>query len=67
MSERYIQNHFKDIKHYANIIEKRLKDEDCTFEKVLEDNLSYLQMAQNYKEPYWLIDTTYPFQDDSLL
>lgn len=64
MSERYIQNHFKDIKHYANIIEKRLKDEDCTVEKVLADNLQYLQMAQNYKEPYWLIDTNYPFQKD---
>ena len=59
LSENYIRNHFEAIKRYANVIEKRLKDEDCTYEKVLEDNMKYFRLAQKYGEPYHLIDTVY--------
>lgn len=38
MSERYIRTHFTDIKQFACAIETRLDDEDCTFDRVLEDN-----------------------------
>ena len=59
MSERYICNHFTDIKEYANVIENRLDDSDCTMESVLEDNAAYLANVQKYKVPYLLIDGEY--------
>lgn len=59
LSETYIRNHFEAIKRYANVIEQRLKDEDCTFERILEDNVQYLILAQKYGESYHLIDTVY--------
>lgn len=37
MSANYIRTHFDDIKRYANVVEERLNDEDCTLESVLED------------------------------
>ncbi|MBQ8410354.1 MAG: adenylate kinase, partial [Ruminiclostridium sp.] len=36
MSEKYIRNNFSDIKKYADVIEKRLDDGDCTLESVIE-------------------------------
>ncbi|MBD5424511.1 MAG: ATP-binding protein, partial [Allobaculum sp.] len=48
LSENYIRNHFDIIKRYANVIEHRLEDEDCTLERVLEDNIQYLSLAQKY-------------------
>lgn len=59
MSERYIQNHFADIKRYANVLEKRLEDEDCTIETVLADNAQVLALAKKYKVNYVLIDERY--------
>ena len=38
MSENYILNHYNDIKRYANVIEQRLDDSDCTLESLLADN-----------------------------
>lgn len=58
MSERYIKNHFADIKKYADVIEKRLED-DCTAESVLEDNIRMLSLAERYKVNYILIDDKY--------
>ncbi len=58
MSENYIRNHFSDIKHYANIIEKRL-DDDCTIESVLNDNSEVLRLAQIHNVNYILIDDKY--------
>lgn len=46
MSENYIRTHFDDIKRYANVVEERLNDEDCTLESVLEDNAHTLALAQ---------------------
>ena len=59
MSQGYIRNHFADIKKYANIIEKRLDDEWCTMESVLEANAEILAFAQNHKVNYILIDDKY--------
>lgn len=59
MSECYIRNHFSDIKKYANIIEKRLDDEGCAMESVLNDNKQILKMAQAYNVNYLLIDEVY--------
>ena len=59
MSERYIKNNFSDIKKYANVIEKRLIDEDCTMESVLTDNSEMLKLAKMHNVNYILIDDKY--------
>ena len=59
MSERYIRNHFDDIKKYANVIENRLDDSWCTMESVLEDNREVLELAQKHDVSYILIDGQY--------
>ncbi len=59
MSEQYIMSHFADIKNYANVIERRLDDTDCTMESVLQDNLRALEMCKKYNVKYILIDEEY--------
>ena len=59
MSEKYIRNHFTDIKKYANAIENRLDDEWCTMESALEDNAEMLALAQMYNVKYILIEDKY--------
>ena len=59
MSEKYIRNHFADIKKYANVIENRLDDECCTMESVLEDNAEVLSLAQKHNVNYILIEDKY--------
>lgn len=59
MSDKYIRNHFNDIKKYANIIENRMDDEYCTIETVLEDNREMLELCQAYNVNYILIDEEY--------
>ncbi len=58
MSEKYIRNHFGDIKKYANIIENRLCDE-CDIDDILQDNAKILNRCQKYGVDYVLIDTEY--------
>ena len=64
MSKNYIKKHFDDIKKYANIIENRLDDEWCTMENVLEDNARILELAQNNKINYVMIDDSYEIDID---
>ena len=59
MSGNYIRNHFHDIKAYANAIENRLDDAECTLESVLEDNAQVLELAQKNNVNYVLIDDEY--------
>ncbi len=59
MTEKYIKNHFADIKKYANVIENRLDDEWCTIESVLADNAEILALAQRHNVNYILIDDKY--------
>lgn len=59
MSEGYIRNHFSDIKEYANTIENRLDDEECTMEKVLDENAKMLDLAQKHHVNYLLIEDQY--------
>ncbi len=59
MSENYILDHFKDIKDYANIIENRLDDEDCTIENMIKDNAYVLEFAIKHNVNYFLIDDEY--------
>ncbi|MBQ7045125.1 MAG: adenylate kinase [Clostridia bacterium] len=59
MSENYIKNHFADIKKFANIIENRLDDSDCTIESLLADNEQILVNAKKHGINYILIDNDY--------
>ena len=59
MSEKYIKNHFADIKKYANVIEKRLDDTDCTMDSVLKDNAEILELVQKHNVNFILIDDKY--------
>ena len=58
-SENYIRNNFSDIQKYANVIEKRLFDDDCTIENVIEDNAKMLRLAKEHKVNYIFIDKNY--------
>ena len=64
MSEKYIKNHFSDIKRYANVIESRIDDEWCTFDTVLADNAQMLADSKKYKANYVLIDDEYEIDID---
>lgn len=59
MSEKYIKNHFDDIKNYANIIENRVDDEGCNIDKFLDDNIKMLELCQKHNVNYMLIDNEY--------
>ena len=59
MSEKYITNHFSDIKKYASVVENRGEDEECTIETVLRENAEKLEQCQKYKVNYLLIDEEY--------
>lgn len=60
MSKDYIRAHFEDIKRYARVIEKRLNDDDCTLESVLEDNANVLASAKSHDVHCVLIHDEYP-------
>ena len=59
MSEQYIKQHFDDIQAYANVIEHRVDDTDCTMDNVLWDNARMLTLAQKHRVNTILIDNTY--------
>ena len=59
MSERYIRNHFEDIRNYASVIENRGDDEYCTMERVLEENAHILASCEKHHLEPVLIDDTY--------
>ena len=59
MSERYITQRFDEIKHFANVIEQRQDDSDCTIDTMLKDNACYLKQVQKYDSDYVLIDEKY--------
>ena len=64
MSTDYIKKHFADIKKYANVVEKRLSDEWCTMENILEANAQFLKRAIKHRVNYILIDNEYKIHID---
>ena len=58
MSEKYIRNHFDDIRKYANVIENRMYD-DCEMEDVLQGNARVLLNCQKHDVSYVLFDDKY--------
>lgn len=67
MTEAYIKKHFSDIKRHADAIEKRLNDEECTLESLLEDNAGYLDFARAYPEDIVWIDEMYEIDKDTFI
>ena len=59
MSENYIKKHFDDIKKFANVIENRLDDEDCTVESVSEDNARFSLLTEKHNANCIIIDDKY--------
>ena len=59
MSESYIRSHYDDIKKYANTVENRLDDADCTIEALLRDNRETLRLCQAFGAEMLLIDSEY--------
>ncbi len=59
MSERYIRNHFDDIRKYGSVVEFRGDDIDCTFETVMNENTEVLKMCRLHNAEYILIDDEY--------
>lgn len=64
MSEGYIKTHFADIRGYANAVENRLDDEECTMERVLADNMRVQRLAQEHHVNYILIEDQYDIHID---
>lgn len=59
MSDKYIENHFDDIRKFASVIEDRGNDEDCTLETVRRDNARMLEQCIRYGAEYIFIDDEY--------
>lgn len=59
MSEAYIRSRYGDIRKFANVIEKRLDDSDCTMETLLRDNAETLESCRRHGVNYHLIDGGY--------
>lgn len=64
MSEAYIRRHFCDILTYANVIEQRREDSDCTMESVLADNAAMLARCRANQAEYLLIDSEYDVTEE---
>lgn len=64
MSRKYIENHFLDIKCYANAVEQRIDDSWCTIDTVLAENAYYRDMCEKSNCNYILIDDCYQVEID---
>lgn len=62
MSEKYIRDHFDDIKKYAGVIENRMDDEYCTQETVQRDNAEMLERCLRHGAEYIYLDKDYDFE-----
>lgn len=66
MTERYIRNHFRDIKEYASVIERRMNDSGWSVKDLVRDNLVCLETCRKLGERIVLIDKCYPEENDIL-
>lgn len=64
-SKEYIERHFEDILKYANVIENRIDDSDCTKAALIAENQKNLEMCRQYGCRYLLTENRYSM-DDSL-
>ena len=59
MSRQYIENHFADIRDYANVIEHRMADSTPNMSDLIGENEANLAQCIAYDLPYILIDERY--------
>lgn len=59
MSGGYIRRHFDSIRRYANVIETRLDDTDCTADRRIAENGEALRQCRLHHQSYLLIDASY--------
>ena len=59
MTDNYIEAHFDEIKGHSNDIESRLNDDDCTIDRLKEDNRKYVEGFRRAGEKVVLIDGDY--------
>ena len=59
MSRGYIETHLREIREYADAVEKRLDDGGCAMESVCRDNAEFLEKCQAYHAEYIFIDEEY--------
>lgn len=64
MSEKYIREHFQDIRRYAGIVERRQDDGDCTVASLIRDNAEALALCRRHGADYTCIDSVYPADID---
>ena len=60
MSRQYIENHFGDIRGFANVIEQRLDDSGLDQEALIAENEYNLAQCIAHDLPYILIEEAYP-------
>ena len=60
MSRDYVENHFGNIKGYANVIERRLDDSDLSKEDLIAQNTYNMTQCVAHHCDYILIDENYP-------
>ncbi len=58
MSDKYINEHWDEIKSFANIIENRICD-DISKEMLLKDNVDALEMCKKHDLDYIMINEEY--------
>ena len=59
MTQRYLGEHFQDVKRYASVIEDRGDDEGYSKEYLIRDNEKRLALCRKYGYPVLLIDNGY--------
>ena len=59
MTDRYIDNHFSDIKSHASDVESRLDDSDCTADWLKTDNRAIIEGFTKAGEKVVLIGDDY--------
>lgn len=59
MSDKYIEEHFEDIKGFANVIEDRGEDEGFSKEMILKENAAIRAQCERYEGECVFIDGEY--------
>ena len=61
MSKEYVENHFHEIRSYANAIEQRLDDSDLSMQELIAENEKNLRLCQQHGCEYALVRDGYDY------
>ena len=59
MTPEYIKKHFAEILKYANVIEKRKNNLECSVDQLIAENNYNLAMCQKFGNNFILIEDDY--------